>query len=97
MDELLQQNRFILEIRRALRPERIFRDRFDPLDIYSEQEFRDRYRFTKVTFWHILEMISDGLDRKTRRNNPVPAHFQLLLAPRYYVTDNFQRVSGDLL
>ena len=97
MDELLQQRRFILEIRRALRRERIFRDRFDPLDIYSEQEFRDRYRFTKATFRHILEMINDGLDRKTRRNNPVPAHIQLLLALRYYATDNFQRVSGDLL
>ena len=35
------------ENRRALRRDRVFRDRWNPLDVYDDAEILRRYRFTR--------------------------------------------------
>ena len=49
--------------RRALRRERVFRDRTKPLDIYDDFELIDKYRFDRQSI-----MLQDDLESSTFRN-----------------------------
>ena len=54
------------EHRRALRRERLFRDRTNPLDTLAELEIRSRYRFTREGVFCVLEELGDVLEHRTR-------------------------------
>jgi hypothetical protein len=49
--------------RRALRRERVFRDRPKPLDIYDDFELIDKYRFDRQSIMMICDMLQDDLER----------------------------------
>ena len=46
-----------LEIASSLRRQRVFRDRLNPLDEYSDGEFIARYRITRYIFTELLNEI----------------------------------------
>ena len=54
--------------RRALRRERVFRDRTKPLDIYDDFELIDKYRFDRQSIMMICDMLHDDLESSTFRN-----------------------------
>jgi hypothetical protein len=54
--------------RRALRRERVFRDRTKPLDIYDDFELIDKYRFDRQSIMMICDMLQDDLESSTFRN-----------------------------
>jgi hypothetical protein len=54
--------------RRALRRERVFRDRTKPLDIYDDFELIDKYRFDRQSIVMICDMLQDDLESSTFRN-----------------------------
>ena len=54
--------------RRALRRERVFRDRTKPLDIYDDFELIDKYRFDRQYIMMICDMLHDDLESSTFRN-----------------------------
>ena len=54
--------------RRALRRERVFRDRTKPLDIYDDFELIDKYRFDGQSTMMICDMLQDDLESSTFRN-----------------------------
>ena len=54
--------------RRALRRERVFRDRTTPLDIYDDFELIDKYRFDRQSIMMICDMLQDDLESSTFRN-----------------------------
>lgn len=79
------------------RKERTIRDRLNPLESFSDTEFRDRFRFPKhFVVLQILPLVSNELQVLTDRNNPATPIFQLLITLRFYATNNFQLVAGDL-
>ncbi|XP_023239192.1 uncharacterized protein LOC111637843 [Centruroides sculpturatus] len=82
---------------RQLRRERVMRDRNNPIEIYSEGEFRTRYRFSKSGFVHILNRVGDEIRHLDGRGLPLTAEQQLLTALRFYATGSYQRVAGDLI
>lgn len=43
--------------------------RKDPFTVYSDAEFKLRYRFSKETVTQLISLLSDDLKRLTRRNN----------------------------
>ena len=47
-----------LEIEISLRRQRVFRDRLNPLEQYSDREFITRYKITRYMFIEILDQIS---------------------------------------
>ena len=47
---------------------RVFRDRLNPFDYYSDTQFRSRYRFWKPTVREIINMIEGDLRTVTRRS-----------------------------
>ena len=70
----------VLHARRALRWERVFRDRQSPLDAYNDDELVARYRFDRQ---HILEMVdafSDHIGPWTERSHAIPATLQVVIA-----------------
>ena len=41
--------------RRALRKERLFRDRMNPLEVYDDVEVRRLFRFQRDNIWRLVE------------------------------------------
>ncbi|XP_023237422.1 putative nuclease HARBI1 [Centruroides sculpturatus] len=77
--------------------ERVMRDRNNPIEIYSEDEFRTRYTFSKSGFVHILNRVGDEIRHVDGRGLPLTAEKQLLAALRFYATGSYQRVAGNLI
>ena len=70
---------------------------FDLIDRYSDEDFRQRYRMCKATFFELLEEIKGCLEKSSNRGRPVPAIVQLIVTLRYFATGTIQQVDGDLL
>ena len=69
----------------------------DPDVRRNDEQFRQRYRFTREGFSQILDMLRDDLPEPVdKRGNPIPPEIQLKAALRFYATGNFQIVAGDL-
>lgn len=79
---------------RRRRP-RIFRERNNPFDIYSEQEFKMRFRISKNTAINILDLIKENIFSFTHRNHSITAMNQLLITLRFYACGSFQIIVGD--
>ncbi|XP_063971447.1 putative nuclease HARBI1 [Lytechinus pictus] len=77
------------------RPQRGPRDLKDPFELYDEEAFRIRYRFSKESVIYIIDMLEADLTRNTDRNNPLPVSLQVLTVLRFYAVGSFQRMHGD--
>jgi len=51
-------------------PERVFRDRLNPLEVYSEDEIFSRYRFRPHSIEILVRLVSGDIARDTRRSKP---------------------------
>ncbi|XP_066596948.1 putative nuclease HARBI1 [Prorops nasuta] len=77
---------------------RYLRDRFNPFEFYDENNFKIRYRFAKESIkYGLLPLVEEYLKKPDRRGLPIDPVMQLLITLRYYATNNFQRVSADLV
>ena len=72
----------ILEITSSLRRQRVFRDRLNALDEYSDGEFIARYRITHYIFTELINEIPSKLFRSTTRSHSIPPTTQLAVALR---------------
>ncbi|XP_050704110.1 putative nuclease HARBI1 [Eriocheir sinensis] len=82
-----------LAIRRRTR---LFRSRRDPFEMYSEEEFTQRFRLSKQVTLDLLSKIQHLLPDSTRKRGlPIPPRLQLLVTLRYYATGSFQLDMGD--
>ena len=79
-------------IQSSLRRQRVFRDRLNPLDAYSDFEFITTYRITQYMFLELLERISTNLNRTTARSYPIAPATQLAVALQFLATGTFQTV-----
>ena len=87
-----------LHRRRALRWERLFRDRANPLELYSERECVDRYRFQPAAILALVVMLVNArLGKLTYRSNSLPPLLEVTIALRFYACGAFQQVVGDTL
>lgn len=71
-------------------PRRYIRDMENPLEFYSDVEFKRRFRFTKNNVIQLLLPIIAPLQRNTNRGLPVSPLISLLVTLRFYATGNFQ-------
>lgn len=81
--------------RRRLRRPRDFRDRINPLEIRTDHELFERYRFRRATLIFICDMIADTLSHRTRRSMALPPMLQLLVFLRFVATSAFHQLIGD--
>lgn len=87
---------YILVLRRALRRERIFRDRNNPLDFLSDEELFRNYRFSRRGILHLVDLFGAPLRRRSRRNHALHPVQQLLIALRFYGTGTAHHVFAEL-
>lgn len=81
--------------RRALRRERIFRDRSNPLEMYDEVELFERYRFSRQGLTNIFRLIHDEVAHQCLRSKALTVEQQVCLALRFFASGCFQNLTGD--
>ena len=97
MTSILRYAEFAEYSRKAsMLKERRYGIRTNPCEMYSVDEFRMRFRFSKPAFEHILELVRDVLEHESKRNNAVSAELQLLIALRFFATGSFQMTLADV-
>ena len=69
--------------RRAIRRERIFRDRTNPLDLWTDQQMHAKYRFSRLACLNIIDLLQDQLQHTTSRNHALPPSLQVFIALRF--------------
>ncbi|XP_072039339.1 putative nuclease HARBI1 [Amphiura filiformis] len=79
---------------RALRRERVFRDRSHPLDKWNDHDMYKKYRFTRLACINIIDLLSDELQHPTERNHALPPSLQVFIALRFYGKGSYLDESG---
>lgn len=77
--------------RRNMRRERVFRDQRNPLDIYDDSEFVERFRLPR---WKVLELadeLNDALEYRFPRKGSLNPSMQLMVALRFYAVGPFNK------
>ena len=82
--------------RRALRRERVFRDRTDPLEKYSDLELLERYRFDRQSIIYIHHLLEGNLLSATGRNHVLSVMLQVCVTLHFMATGSFLTVIGDV-
>ncbi len=85
----------LFDVNDSLRRARSFRPRHDALEMFEDEEFRQRFRFSKPTFQYICGLIREDLEKLTKRNYALSPELQLLCALRFFATGDKLRTIGD--
>lgn len=80
---------------RPPRRPRAVRNRPDYFVSLTEEQFKDRFRFSKESATFIFNKIKCTLISRIQRRDCISPILQLLIALRYYATGSFQAVVGD--
>ncbi|XP_061192915.1 putative nuclease HARBI1 [Saccostrea echinata] len=83
--------------RRRLPRPRLFRDRLNPLDLRTDDELFERYRFRRPTIMFIYDTIQDRITHPTKRSLALPAMIQLLVFLQFVATGAFHQLVGDAI
>ena len=57
-----------IEFDRSIHRQRVFRDRLNPLDAYSDVEFIARYRVDRIMFTELVDRLDSCMFRSTSRS-----------------------------
>ena len=76
----------------SMQRQRIFRDRLNPFDAYSDTEFIARYRITRAIFTQLLDRLDTFTVRPTSRSHSIPTTTQLAVTLQFLATGTFQTV-----
>lgn len=72
-------------------PRKVLREFKSPLDRYTDDEFRGKYRLRKgIVLSILLPLVHNDLQKVTARGRPVPPIYQLLVVLRFYATGSIQ-------
>ena len=85
-----------VEARRALRRQRVFRDRLQPLDVYDDVDLYQRYRMTRPVLLEVIDLLEDEIAPDTLRSHAIPASLQVCVALRFFATGSLQLDNGDM-
>ncbi|KAJ8302564.1 hypothetical protein KUTeg_018960 [Tegillarca granosa] len=83
-----------LQYRRALRRERVFRDRTNLLDIYDDVELYYRFCLPRNRLINLINELGGELEHVTRRRRAIPVELQVIVALRFLSSGSFQNLVG---
>jgi len=66
-------------IRRSLRRQRVFRDRRNPLDSFSDGELYEAFRFHRTDLLRLFDDLADEIEYVAPRQGSLPVPMQVLL------------------
>ena len=72
-----------------------YRELVDPLNHYSEEELRSRYRFGREGINFIVELLSQEIAPSTKRSHSLSATEQVLATLRFLASGSFLEVIAD--
>ena len=81
---------------RALRRERVFRNRSDPLEMYNDFDLIERYRFDRNSILYIHEVIGNLICSSTNTNHALSSMLQIIITLHFMASGSFLRVIGDV-
>jgi hypothetical protein len=73
-----------------------YRLRKNPLDDFSESEFKKRYRLTKDPTRYVVNLIRNDIKSASNRAVDVSPELQLLITLRFYFKGSYQLELGKL-
>lgn len=79
-----------------LRKHREIRPRINHLVEYDDEQFRSRFRLSKLAFNYVLSLIEDDIKTTTSWNSAISPENRLLLTLNYYATGCFLGAIGDM-
>lgn len=75
---------------------KIYKKRKDPFVVYTDSEFRKKYRFSKENAKKLIDLVKDDLKGKGKKNGgSIPAHLQVLAALRCWGRNKVQEDCGE--
>ena len=80
---------------RALQRERVFRDRTNPLDNYSDKKMHKYYRFTRRGVMRVLDLLEPHLQNETNRSHAIDPRVKVFVALRFYATGDFYSSTSE--
>ncbi|XP_067273706.1 putative nuclease HARBI1 isoform X2 [Pseudorasbora parva] len=81
-------------VRRALRRERVFRDRQNPLD-FPDTYLYERYRFSAEGICYICELLEPHIANVTRRSHALTVPQMVCIALRFFASGTYLYAIGD--
>lgn len=63
---------------------------------FTDVEFKKRFRFSKESVGHIVDLIKGDIEYLDTRGSPLSPRQQVMIALRYYATGSFQIIISDL-
>ena len=78
-----------------LNKQRVIRDRSDPRDLFSDMDFRRKFRFKKESMYGLVELIGPELFTITERHFAVPALLRLCILLRFLGSGSHYEVIAD--
>ena len=82
---------YLMQNRRAMNRERIFRDCTNPLEL-GDNEIIARYRLPRAEILDICDLLRPDLERDTLRTNALSVSTQVFATLQYLATGSFQQV-----
>ncbi|CAC5397207.1 HARBI1 [Mytilus coruscus] len=82
--------------RRALRRDRVFRDRTDDLDFFNDDQLIARYRFPMQSILDLTDTLRDAIERPSNRSNAIPPHIQVMTTLRILAKSDYLSEVADL-
>uniref|UniRef100_A0A8C1XYL4 Putative nuclease HARBI1 n=1 Tax=Cyprinus carpio TaxID=7962 RepID=A0A8C1XYL4_CYPCA len=82
---------------RAIRRERVFKDRSNPLEVLSEKELLEKLRFPRHAIQELAIDLEEHLRPETSRNFSISPLLQVCLALRFFATGCFINTAADLI
>ncbi len=82
---------------RAIRRERVFKDRSNPLEVLSEKELFEKLRFPRHAIQQLAFDLEEQLRPETSRNCSIPPLLQICLALRCFATGCFINAAADVI
>lgn len=80
----------------SIRKPYTIRARLNPMEIYSENEFRRLFRLSKTTVLYLYSLIGADLELLVTRDNfTISGLEKILITLRYYATASFYLVTAD--
>nr|XP_022311005.1 putative nuclease HARBI1 [Crassostrea virginica] len=86
----------LFENERALRRERVFRDRGNPIDNFTDIELIARYRFPSRTILSLTDLVRDRVQHPTSRSHAIPALVQVLTTLRFLAKGDYLSEVADM-
>lgn len=74
---------------------RIFHDRTNPLEILSDEQIKQRYRFRRHAVYFIVDLVQNVTNLRTKRSFALPSLLQVLITLRVLATGSFYSVVAD--